>query len=154
MQANVLNVTVYNWPMREHIQRFVMGPYKYMHLLQRLGPCCFFQGIQLYCTWVLPSTMTMYATWARSSTSKHCFHSDMGAYRNPNCHPLSIKPGCDSANEMDLWSQGSKLMDRLDLALQVGKDVYCVSDNMMGVTDGVGWSHTHVISTDLSLAHL
>jgi hypothetical protein len=49
------------------MQRFVMGPYEYMHLLQRLGPCCFFQGIRLYCTWVLPSTTTMYATWARMS---------------------------------------------------------------------------------------
>ena len=44
-------------------------------------------------------------------------------------------------------------MDRLDLPLQVGEDIYYVSDNMMGVTDGVGWSHTHVIGTYLSLAH-
>jgi hypothetical protein len=88
-----------------------------------------------------------------SSISKHHFHFDVGAYRNPNCHLLSIEPGCDSANEIDLWSQGSKLMNRLDLALQVGEDVYCVSDNTIGVTDGIRWSHTHVIGTDLSLVH-
>ena len=64
MQPNVLNVTAYNWPVREHVQNFVMGPYGYMHLLQRLGPRCFFRGIRLYCRWVLPTTMTMYATWA------------------------------------------------------------------------------------------
>ena len=63
-KKNVLNIAAYNWPMREHVQHFVMGLYEYMHLLQRLGPRCFFRGIQLYCTWVLPTTMTMYATWA------------------------------------------------------------------------------------------
>jgi hypothetical protein len=51
--------------MQEHVQHFVMGPYEYMHLLLRLGPRCFFRGIQLYYTWVLLTTTTIYATWAR-----------------------------------------------------------------------------------------
>ena len=72
MQPNVLNVTAYNWPMREHVQNFVMGPYRYMHLLQRLGPRCFFRGIRLYCGWVLPTTMTMYATWALRRALTSC----------------------------------------------------------------------------------
>ena len=49
-----------------------MDPYEYMHLLQRLGPHCFFRGIRLYCTWVLPTTTTMYATWAPPRYSHAC----------------------------------------------------------------------------------
>ena len=64
MQANVLNVTAYDWPMQEHVQHFIMGPYEYMGLLQRLGPRCFFRGIQLYCTWVLLTITAIHATWA------------------------------------------------------------------------------------------
>src|SRR5437588_2205974 len=95
MQANVLNVTVYNWPMREHIQHFVMGPYKYMHLLQRLGPCCFFQGIRLYYTWVLPSTTTMYATWALTteSSQRHCHaRTPYATYPITSIQPPSFPP--------------------------------------------------------------
>ena len=65
-KKNVLNIAAYNWPMREHVQHFVMGLYEYMRLLQRLGPRCFFRGIRLYCTWVLPTTTTMYATRAQA----------------------------------------------------------------------------------------
>jgi hypothetical protein len=35
-----------------------------MHLPPKVGPHWFFQYIRLNCTWVLPTTTTMYATWA------------------------------------------------------------------------------------------
>jgi hypothetical protein len=88
------------------------------------------------------------------STSIHRFHFDVGAYGIPKRHPSSIKPGCDGANDIDLWSQGSKLADGLDLAVQVGEDAYFVRDNAMGVADGVGgWSRTRMLSVPIFHCH-
>jgi len=91
-----------------------------------------------------------------SSTSKHRFHFDVGAYGIPKRHPSSIKSGCDGASDMDLWSQGSKLTDGLDLAVQVGEDAYFVRENAMGVADGVGgWSRTRMLSVPIfPLSHI
>ena len=41
-----------------------------MHFWLKLGPCCFFRNLWLICMWVLPTTMTMYTTWAPLSPSK------------------------------------------------------------------------------------
>ena len=38
-----------------------------MHLLPNVGLHCVFQYTGHVCTWVLPSTMTTYATWARQN---------------------------------------------------------------------------------------
>src|SRR5947208_3410290 len=59
------------------MQHFVMGPYEYMHLLQRLGPRCFFRGVRLYCTWVLPTNTAIYATWALNTPTIWCTRSGL-----------------------------------------------------------------------------
>ncbi|KAA1471045.1 hypothetical protein DENSPDRAFT_849975 [Dentipellis sp. KUC8613] len=70
------------------------------------------------------------------------YHFDVGAYGIPK---RGARAGTSSS---PLWSvnngnvnSGSRVMDGLDLAVQVGEDAYFVRENAMGVADGVGgWS--------------
>ena len=90
-------------------------------LLLKLGPCCFFRYTRPICMWVLPTTMTMYATWARrerdlcdlqrdrvnephfDAVQRKAHTTYMGTSENPMAPPKHTLARSQHGNDLRLW---------------------------------------------------